>query len=523
MKSKQVTELGHTDARSFFLESKSYVNFEMPYYFNFQELLDLVNGYMSGKKLVDVCKKINEKPNYPMFHEGVNHVVLSNKEGFYSWRPLQIIHPVLYVHVARLITEKNSWKVIQKRFLDFAKSSVECISIPRVSEDKSQTDRASLVQFWWEKIEQHSIQMALEFSYIFKTDITDCYGSLYTHSIDWALSPDGKHGSKLRASSRESETTLGGLLDKAIRQMTYGQTNGIPQGSTLMDFIAEIVLGYADECLTVKIKGSKIKSSSYRILRYRDDYRVFVNDPNIGRQILKLLSEVLLELNMRLNPSKTHESNDIIISSIKEEKLERILTAPVNQRLQREALRIYQISRKYPNAGIIHTELSKYYDTVTKKDYIKDYDWLEDKESFKSIVTILVMISYFSPRVINWVSAIISKLFEYTSYNKKEKQSLLLKIYSKFRDIPHIGAIDIWLQRITEPEGVPFEYKDKLTMVAVEKVKNVELWDSTWLVDELVHIINVSKISKLIEEIRYKKITASIEREEVELFKVDYF
>lgn len=33
--------------------------------------------------------------------------------------------------------------------------------------------------------------------------------------------------------------------------MSYEQTNGIPQCSTLMDFIAEIVLGYADEIIDV--------------------------------------------------------------------------------------------------------------------------------------------------------------------------------------------------------------------------------------------------------------------------------
>jgi hypothetical protein len=32
--------------------------------------------------------------------------------------------------------------------------------------------------------------------------------------------------------------------------MNNGQTNGIPQGSVLMDFIAEMVLGYIDECLS---------------------------------------------------------------------------------------------------------------------------------------------------------------------------------------------------------------------------------------------------------------------------------
>jgi hypothetical protein len=29
-----------------------------------------------------------------------------------------------------------------------------------------------------------------------------------------------------------------------MQGMNYGQTNGIPQGSVLMDFIAEMVLGF---------------------------------------------------------------------------------------------------------------------------------------------------------------------------------------------------------------------------------------------------------------------------------------
>jgi len=55
--------------------------------------------------------------------------------------------------------------------------------------------------------------------------------------------------------------------------MTYGQTNGIPQGSVLMDFIAEIVLGYTDLELSHKINQLKIED--YQIIRYRDDYRIF--------------------------------------------------------------------------------------------------------------------------------------------------------------------------------------------------------------------------------------------------------
>ena len=42
-----------------------------------------------------------------------------------------------------------------------------------------------------------------------------------------------------------------------------------------MDLIAEMVLGYADEQLTEKLTEQKIEN--YKILRYRDDYRIFAN------------------------------------------------------------------------------------------------------------------------------------------------------------------------------------------------------------------------------------------------------
>jgi hypothetical protein len=40
-----------------------------------------------------------------------------------------------------------------------------------------------------------------------------------------------------------------------------------------MDFIAEMVLGYIDECLSRCLD----EKMDYRIIRYRDDYRIFTN------------------------------------------------------------------------------------------------------------------------------------------------------------------------------------------------------------------------------------------------------
>ena len=91
-----------------------------------------------------------------------------------------------------------------------------------------------------------------------------------------------------------------------------------PKESVLMDFIAEMVLGYADSKLSARILAEKI--GEYQILRYRDDYRIFVNNPQDGERILKCLTEVMIDLGLKLKPEKTRASSEVISSSIKEDK-----------------------------------------------------------------------------------------------------------------------------------------------------------------------------------------------------------
>lgn len=515
MNSRIITEIKYSEARNFFLKNSSYINFDIPFYFNFEVLLSIISGFIARKKISDICKSIGNKVDKPCNYDQVNHVILSNKDGAYSWRPMQIIHPILYVHLVRLITEKRNWESIQLRFKKFSEGYVHCISLPRES-DGDMSDKASLVEFWWERIEQESIKKSLEFNYLFKTDITDCYGSIYTHSIEWALDEEGKEAVKERIIKQKRKKTFGGEIDIAIRNMSYNQTNGIPQGSTLMDFIAEIVLGYADEQLTERIQESNIKKDDFYVLRYRDDYRVFVNDPNIGYEILKLLSSVLYDLGMKLNPSKTSDSNDVIISSIKIEKMERIFVSPSIQKdLQKEALRIYQLSKKYPNSGLVSKELSLFFDSL---DNFDDY---KNKEDLGALIIILTMIAYFSPRVINWVSAIVSILFEFMDDIKK-KTILVNEIHNRFSKIPKTGLIDIWLQRISAPLNISINYSDKITKVALGEIKNSDLWSCVWLKEEAVNLINSTDLSSLSKKIKDKSISPVIQREEVELFKVDY-
>ena len=138
------------------------------------------------------------------------------------------------------MSKKDNWDEILKRFKEIDKISViKCESIPVAEEEKGKilNKQSSQILSWWDKIEQNSIKLSLEYNYIFKTDIVNCYSEIYTHSIVWAL-----HTKKVAKEKRKDNKLLGNNIDKHLQAMSNGQTNGIPQGSVLMDFIAKILL-----------------------------------------------------------------------------------------------------------------------------------------------------------------------------------------------------------------------------------------------------------------------------------------
>lgn len=48
-------------------------------------------------------------------------------------------------------------------------------------------DKEEQVLHWWFTFEQKSIELSLDYDYLLETDISDCYSSIYTHTIAWAL------------------------------------------------------------------------------------------------------------------------------------------------------------------------------------------------------------------------------------------------------------------------------------------------------------------------------------------------
>ena len=109
--------------------------------------------------------------------------------------------------------------------------------------------------------------------------------------------------------------------------MNYGETVGIFQGNVISDFLSELLLAYINSILAEKLH--KIEIIDYKILRYRDDYRIFANTREDANLIKRELTIVLQRYKLSLGETKTSTTEDIIIGSLKPKKLEWIEKDPV--------------------------------------------------------------------------------------------------------------------------------------------------------------------------------------------------
>ena len=138
-------------------------------------------------KLKSLNTILKETKNKPSNYEGVNHKLLVKKDAKFTYRTIDIAKPYLYYLLVIQLTTRANWKEIKARFTTFISPNIEVINIPKVERDKDKSHKAAGISDWWEKVEQKNLALSLKFRYMFVTDIANCYGSIYTHSIAWAL------------------------------------------------------------------------------------------------------------------------------------------------------------------------------------------------------------------------------------------------------------------------------------------------------------------------------------------------
>lgn len=352
MKVKTIFELSADEALDFLMQNDQYVTTEMPEYLDFDPVLTFAREHIADTPIDKCVKDVT-----PEDMAEANYDIMLNKDGKYAVRVLSLSNPFLYYMLAREICTPEHWAAILDDFKAFGSTPhIHVVSIPVIQAENESFHKATTILNWWDKFEQASIRMSLDYRYMFVTDITNCYGTIELQTVEKALSRKGT----------ASEVDVKTDIVRILTMLRQGRNIGLPQGSTLYDIVAEIVLGYADMLLHEELVRKGI-TEGYEILRYRDDYKVFADNKDLLERISYTLQHVLESLNLRLNSAKTRISSSIITDSIKPDKLAYIYNTPIynNKKccdfdgIQKQLLFILQFGRQYPDCGQMRMLLSK--------------------------------------------------------------------------------------------------------------------------------------------------------------------
>ena len=523
-KTKNILSLNHTEAMDFFLKSEQYHGFELPEYFVFDDLLQNVKNAV-GKTPYEECLQEGMSPE---LLSDVNLDILQNKDGRYAVRPIILANPFLYYFLVREICNEQSWTVIKLLFEKFNVPHITSCALPVIPKEKEPFHKSTTILNWWSTMEQRSIELSLEYRYMFVTDITNCYGSVNPQAFDWAFSfKDTEYEQK-------AKNPIAKNIQKFLRAFQQGRNIGIPQGSAIFDFIGEIILGYSDLLLHEAIRKEGI-TTSYEIIRYRDDYRIFCNDKDVLEKISYILQHILESLNFRMNSKKTKISESIVTDSIKADKLAYIYNTPIFNKkgvdfdsFEKHLLYILMFARQYPDSGSIKTMLSDIDKRIEEwlKPQTREVSTinLEDTNnaiekrsetyqrkliggSVRAMSAVCVQIALENVGCSHYALRVLSRMVD-SLEEEQEKRDIIDKVYTKLCNQPNSDYNQLWLQNITyqndKKKGVS-PYNIRLCKVVMGE--NVELWNNSWLKKDLTK--NYKQTSVVCNEV-LKKVTLII-------------
>ena len=228
-----------------------------------------------------------------------------------------------------------------------------------------------------------------------------------------------------------------------------------------------------------------------------------------GEEIVKFISEILIDFGMSLNPNKTKPTDQVIKGSIKPDKLYWIQQKQSIVSLQKHLLLIHSLAMQFPNSGSLINALGKFYDRLKNKNNINIYQ----------LISIITDIAYHNPKTYPISAAIVSKLISCIG-NKENQKTVIKKIRKKFDKIPNTGHLDIWLQRVAIGfnESIPF---DEPICKIVANENDILIWKKNWLKENFRKKI---KDKQIVNKEELDKVRGQpIKREEFAIFSGVYY
>lgn len=251
---------------------------------------DTLPPVFTSESYLEYCKSRN--PAFP--NEESPYIIFENMRNNGKSRQMGIPNPFCYERLCGCI--RDNWEKIKAYFETRTKGQRHKVSQLHI---RSIKDAKSLFKMNYKSLAERCNPIVprligeggFSARYMVETDIAKCFPSIYSHALVWAL--EGKDWAK---EHREDHELWQIKLDYFVRNLKFGETNGLLIGPHASNLLSEIILTRVDECL----------SSIYKYyIRHIDDYNCYVETHEEAERFIVDQRKELKKYGLSLNESKT--------------------------------------------------------------------------------------------------------------------------------------------------------------------------------------------------------------------------
>jgi len=236
----------------------------------------------------DGTPKLKNNGDFRYYYAPQDYVRYENMRNINIPRPLAIPHPIAYRNLCKVLSD--SWCEMQGYMQD--KTDAQEHKVSRIHLRKL-SGKKTLFKMSYKNFNLDAdpeVDISIGAQIMVKADVSNCFPSIYTHSIPWAFV------GKAAAKADKDLSKYFNKIDKAVRDVKYAETHGILIGPHASNLISEVVLLAVD---------SELYKQGYRYIRNIDDYTCWLENHEEAEQFLLDLSSELKKFELTLNHKKT--------------------------------------------------------------------------------------------------------------------------------------------------------------------------------------------------------------------------
>lgn len=225
---------------------------------------------------------------FPLDNKPKDYIRYSSMRNINIPRPLAIPEPFAYANQCKSLSD--NWLQLQNHFTNKTINDEFKVSRIHIRRLHNRPELFEMNYKNFSKDGDPEQDIIIKSKYIAYADISNCYPSIYSHSISWSLV------GKSHAKTNKASSNWFNQLDFYTRNVKFGETNGILIGPHSSSLTSEIILVSIDDALS---------KQGFKYIRNIDDYKCYIDSHEEAERFFLSLSEELSKYELALNSKKS--------------------------------------------------------------------------------------------------------------------------------------------------------------------------------------------------------------------------